>query len=239
MKIYPPAEVTGLIFGVARNSVSDNFRKYLEALIAAETKLRVLPHRKFKNPEALKKAAGEGGRIVFDGTERLCVRHKDKKKQKAHYSGKKRRNTVKNIAASDDRKACIYLSGTAAGSVHDYKLFKKCFNTNKDWFESVSGEADSGFQGMKTDYKSSENIELPHKKQRRSKKNPSPRLTRERKKYNKNLSKRRVIIEHIFGGMKVFNILAARFRNRAKGLIDRVIYAVAGLYNLKNGFIIK
>ena len=57
------------------------------------------------------------------------------------------------------------------------------------------------------------------------------RLTEEEKNYNKEFSKERIKIEHVFGKMKIFQILTQRFRNprQTHALIFKNI---AGLYNL-------
>jgi len=57
-------------------------------------------------------------------------------------------------------------------------------------------------------------------------------LTAEEKQSNKELSKKRVFIEHAIGGMKRFKILVQAFRNRKLNFIDDVIVLCAGLWNL-------
>jgi hypothetical protein len=47
---------------------------------------------------------------------------------------------------------------------------------------------------------------LPHKKPRKSKKNPCPELTSEQKQTNRRLAKTRIIVEHAIGGMKHFSV---------------------------------
>lgn len=56
-------------------------------------------------------------------------------------------------------------------------------------------------------------------------------LTEEEKNSNKQFSKERIKIEHVFGKMKVFQILSQRFRNPiAKYAL--IFKNIAGLYNL-------
>jgi len=92
---------------------------------------------------------------------------------------------------------------------------------------------DLGYQGIKKDYASAQNIHIPNKKQKKSKDNPKPSLTRKQKKENKQIGSKRVVVEHAIGGMKAFHILSTKFRNRAQNLVDDVFFQVAGLWNLK------
>ncbi|MCK5525246.1 MAG: hypothetical protein KAI83_19125 [Thiomargarita sp.] len=48
------------------------------------------------------------------------------------------------------------------------------------------------------------------------------------------MASKRVVVEHAIGGMKSFQILSTKFRNRiTKNWVDEVIFQVAGLWNLK------
>jgi len=73
---------------------------------------------------------------------------------------------------------------------------------------------------------------IPHKKPRKSKANPAPTLTDEQKEENRLSSSIRVIVEHAIGGMKRFNALVAKFRNRTSNFVDDVALSAAGLHNL-------
>jgi hypothetical protein len=171
--------------------------------------------------------------------QREHFRHQNNKKQKAHFSGKKRRHTVKNTVIADADKKLVFVGQTVPGSQHDYSLFKEEFNPKEDWFNSVNGWVDLGYQGIKNDYRSPENIHIPHKKPRKSKKNPNPSLTPKQKRENKSVGRKRIPVEHAIGGMKIFRILATKLRNKLNKFADRVIFLVAGLWNLKNSFAIQ
>ena len=82
--------------------------------------------------------------------------------------------------------------------------------------------ADSGYLGLK---KRHANSRLPAKK---SKLHP---LTKEQKKDNRQLSRERFVIEHIIRSVKIFRILAERYRNRRKRFGLR-FNLIAALYNL-------
>ena|SRR6266849_3753110 len=75
-------------------------------------------------------------------------------------------------------------------------------------------------------------IDIPTKTPRKSKKNPSPELSVEQKAENKAFSQVRIFVEHAIGGMKRYNILVHAFRNRIENFEDDVIGVCAGLWNL-------
>ena len=111
-------------------------------------------------------------------------------------------------------KKILFLGKTVPGSVHDYRLFKREFDPNEDWFKTVVGWLDLGYQGIKSDYQSPEHIHIPHKKPKKSKSNPTPSLTHKQKQENQHIGSKRVAIEHAIGGIKIFHILTIKFRNR-------------------------
>ena len=100
-----------------------------------------------------------------------------------------------------------------------------------DWFIDIHVLVDLGYLGIQSDY-GGDQIEVPHKKPRKSKKNPSPALSDEQKATNRALSQVRIFIEHAIGGMKRYNILVHGFRNRKADFEDDAIGICAGLWNL-------
>lgn len=100
-----------------------------------------------------------------------------------------------------------------------------------DWFSDLEVWVDLGYQGMQSDY-AGDLLEIPHKKPRKSKKNPHPELTAEQRAENQAVSHVRIFIEHAIGGMKRFNILVQRFRNRKDNFEDDSVGICAGLWNL-------
>jgi len=133
---------------------------------------------------------------------------------------------------TDNRKLILFLGFTVAGSTHDYSLFKSEFCPDEDWFEQFKIWLDLGYQGFQKMYKTMETW-IPIKKPRSSEKNPKPELTPEQKSYNKEVSSKRIIVEHPFGGMKIFKVLTDTFRGRRDGFVDSVAIIAAGIWNLK------
>ena len=119
------------------------------------------------------------------------------------------------------------------GSVHDYAIMKACLPPQMSWFQNITLRADLGFLGAVTDYGQGADIRLPHKKPKRSKKNPRPCLTDAQKKANRDLSKIRVLVEHVIAGIKSFHCLMHRIRNQSSSLIDQFFGLAGGLWNYK------
>ena len=145
---------------------------------------------------------------------------KDPKKQKKSYSGKKKAHTFKVQAIIHYRTQQILSLCGCHGAIHDFKLFQRHLN------QIPTGAfilADKGYQGI---YALFENSLLPLKAKRCCKLNP------ELKNYNREINKRRIGIEHVFGKLKTFKILAGRYRNRGKRLGLR-FNLIAGIYNMQ------
>jgi len=109
-------------------------------------------------------------------------------------------------------------------------MLRKEFPPEQPWFEDINILTDLGYQGIQKDY-DGEQIEIPHKKPRKSKNNPKPELTAEQKRYNYTMSSVRILIENAISGIKRFNILVHAFRNRKTGMEDEAIALGAGLWN--------
>lgn len=99
-----------------------------------------------------------------------------------------------------------------------------------DWFSTFENWVDLGYLGIEKDYKGK--IKIPHKKPRKSKNNPVPKLTDEQKRENQEMSKTRIFVENAIGGIKRYFILVHKFRNKRKNFEDDVIAISAGLWNL-------
>lgn len=82
---------------------------------------------------------------------------------------------------------------------------------------------DSGYQGVE---KIHSNSELPRKS---SKLRP---LTKKEKKENLKLSRTRVKVEHVIGKIKIFRIIAEKYRNRRK-YHDFRMKLICGIYNFE------
>ena len=98
-----------------------------------------------------------------------------------------------------------------------------------DGFADINVRVDLGYLGIKSDYRG-EQIAIPTKKPRKSRKNPNPPWSEEQKAAHTALSRVRILLEHAIGGMKRSNILVHTFRNRIEYCEDEVIGICAGLW---------
>ena len=142
------------------------------------------------------------------------------KKQKKNYSGKKKTHTFKVQAIIHYKTQQILSLCASRGAVHDFELFKR--NLNQIPFGAFI-LADKGYQRIYVLY---QNSLLPLKAKRHCKLDPELKI------YNQEINKRWIGIEHVFGNLKTFKILAERYRNRGKRLGLR-FNLIAGIYNLE------
>jgi DDE superfamily endonuclease len=128
-------------------------------------------------------------------------------------------------------KFMVFLGRTLSGHHHDYSMLKQEFPPELEWFTDSHVRVDLGSRGIQSDYRGAQ-IDIPTKKPRKSKKNPSPQLSDAQQAVHKALSQVRIFIEHAMGGMKRYNILVHIFRNRTADFEDDAIGVCAGLWNL-------
>jgi len=129
----------------------------------------------------------------------------------------------------------LFVGPTVKGAKHDYKMLQEEFPPSHPWFEYFKVWIDLGYIGFAKDYEVKE-LKIPFKKPYKTENNPDPQLTSEQKKYNKYVSKTRVIVENAIAGIKRYQILAQKFRNKSELLRDKVIFLAAGLWNFTKDF---
>ena len=113
-------------------------------------------------------------------------------------------------------------------------MLKEEFPPSHPWFKNIKIWIDLGYIGFQKDYEC-EDVKIPFKKPYKTKNNPDPKLTPEQKEYNKFVSSTRVLVENAIGGIKRYNILAQKFRNKSVMLRDKSIFIAAGLWNWIKG----
>ena len=155
--------------------------------------------------------------IVVDATEQAVER--PQRKQKRHYSGKKKCHTQKAQVIINQATLEIIATAFSQGRTHDFRLFKETYGGIAPEIVCLG---DSGYQGLT---KLHENSETPAKKPKKKS------LTDEQKAQNRQLSKRRIYCEHVIGKLKIFRILKERYRNRRKRFGLR-FNLIASIYNL-------
>lgn len=120
LKTYPLQTLLGELFDLSQPRVNSWLHRLLPILHEALDELGVLPERDGRHFAQSQAACGEGPRLIIDGTERRRQRPKNPEKQAAHYTGKKKTHTDKNVVIANARSQRIgFLSGTCPGSRHD------------------------------------------------------------------------------------------------------------------------
>jgi hypothetical protein len=236
LKNYPTYDVMGSLFNLSPSKVEEQIVKLIPVLRQAEKNLGVLPHRHFKAPVVEQQDNENTVKIMIDVTERPCRRPKNHRRQKNCYSGKRKAHTLKNTVIGTVHGGIDTIGPTMPGRHHDYALFKNEVDPNQPGLASVEGYVDLGYQGIENDYPGIHKIHIPHKKPRKSKENPDPQLTPKEKKENRAVSRVRIGIEHLIGGLKNFQILTNKFRNRVANIADQIILVIGGLCNLRNHY---
>jgi len=159
----------------------------------------------------------------IDATEQEIPRPKDKRKRRSHYSGKRKKHTVKTQLTVNSKGLIIHKTPHARGRRHDYDIFK----TNHPRVPpEVNYNLDRGYDGVEKDYPEL-NPTTPYKRRR-----GMEELTVEQKSFNHELARERVVVEHTISRMKKFRIIGEEFRNRLRRY-DRATDIVSGLVNLR------
>lgn len=207
LRHYPTFQQLGAQFEISESyayKIYDRYRRYLVTLLR-------LPGHKALLASGLQAA-------LLDVTEQPIERPTHR--QRAYYSGKKKRHTIKAQLIVGLFSLHILSVVCGLGRTHDFTLFKQ---TRMSFAPHIEVYADSGYQGMTGVHA---NSIIPVKK-------PKGReLTSEERAHNRALTKVRIAIEHVNRRCKIFRIVKDTYRGKHKhiGLTWNVI---AGLVNLR------
>jgi hypothetical protein len=142
----------------------------------------------------------------------------------------KKRHTRKNTLIASTDRYIHYLGPTVCGCIHDYPLLKSEFEVNLGLFDDYQTVVDLGYLGMDKDY-GGESIKLPHRKPRKSKKQPHTQLSEQQKDENQQQATIRVKIENAISGAKRLGAVSQVYRNKSLTFNDRVMAIACGLWN--------
>lgn len=219
-RLYPTQVAQGFLFEIGQTQAWEWIHKLSPILNQALGYEKQLPERQ---PDRLAAVLRECPSLQFilNGTERPINRPQNKLAQQDTYSGKKKRNMVKNVVISERRGKIKYMSDTYGVRVHD-KAICDC-----EEYEFPPGSQlwqDLGLQGFAPE---GVTIRQPKKKPR------NQALSAAEKEQNREISSERVEIEHHIGGIKRCNIVSHRFRNRTDDYVDEVMETACGLHNFR------
>lgn len=222
-RTYPTFDVLGFLYDRDRSRPCVAVHALTPVLEATLGEKLVLPKRQIRSVKEFFEAFPEAKEVFLDGTERPIQRPKDPARQTAHYSGKKKRHTKKNLILSNRRKRIGYVSPTVEGKAHDFGILKD-LRLPDHIPKDVRIRMDSGFQGFARAFPD-HRVSLPQKK-------PKGRpLCRTFKARNHRKSRIRVLVEHAISGVKRFRSVADVFRNKRDGMDDHAIVIACGLWN--------
>ena len=213
-RTYATHALLGFLFGVDDSVVGRNINP-LQPLLAGIFRI---PERKVAlDPEDIRE-------LFFDATERPTRRPAEG--QRAYYSGKKKRHTLKNQVVvarrtkppgsgrKPQRLRIAAVGETHPGSVHDKKMYDR---SRVVCPSDVRRTGDTAYLGT--------SLDTPTRKPR------GGELTAGQRERNGRIARRRIAAEHGIGKMKIWRIASERYRNptRRHTLIQK---NVAGLHNL-------
>jgi hypothetical protein len=144
-KTNPLQTMHGLQFGLSQGQANHWIHRLLPVLQQALRDLGQAPERTAAAVASNALTQEAGANLVIDGTERPRQRPQEATQQKAHYSGKKKTHTAKNLLLvnSNSRKV-VYLSETVPGKTHDKKAADEA---QIAYPAGATLDKDSGFQG--------------------------------------------------------------------------------------------
>lgn len=218
LKAYPTQDVMGHFFGLSQPQVCARVGQLLPLL---QTLMRAeLPARHGRDLQEVLAHLPEVQEVLIDGTERPIARPQHKSRRDRHYSGRRKRTTVKNVVATAGGRV-VLLTPTAPGRRHD-KAEADRARVRLDGRIWLLG--DSGFQGYKA---GAARVCTPHKKPR-----GRPLHWRHRRA-NRRLARERVPVEHVLASVKRLGILRQPLRARRPTTADRVMLIGCGLHNYR------
>ena len=160
--------------------------------------------------------------LLVDSTEQSGERPGEYQEQKKFFSGKKKKHTFKNqfVILPQVRDIVDVIVGLP-GPASDINLLRE----QQKKFDSAQK-----FKGDKA-YIGEQNVTTPHKKPRKRE------LSEIQKQESQVFSSSRIIIEHLIGRVKIFQVAAQRFRLRPQ-TYQQVILTEGGLVSLRIGALI-
>lgn len=219
LRQMPTFEVLGIQFGISKTEANDTFHKWL--LIFRKVLPASLLEQLKNQPENREMLLSflEEIELLVDTTEQARERPKPYSEQKKFYSGKQKSHTFKNsvISCSVGEDIIDVLVG-ARGPEADKKLLSQ---------QQAKFSTSQRFIGDKA-YISALRTVTPDKKPR------GGQLTQKQREQNRQISKRRIFIEHLIRRLKIFRVAGDRFRLNPKHY-SLAIYTICGLVRLRLG----
>tara|TARA_B100000508_G_C11418448_1_gene257050 strand:- start:59 stop:967 length:909 start_codon:yes stop_codon:yes gene_type:complete len=215
LKENPNQHYHAHLFGMCQSKVSEWVSFILPVLEEALKKLSFMPQSGTHFV-----ADKSDSDLLIDVTERIVPRRTDHEAQKEEYSGKKKMHTIKNLAVTNNCGIIRFISESYFGKMHD----KAIWDNIEFQFNDSTLFVDLGFKGVEKEYV---NVRIPHKKSKLKE------LNYGQKRENKEIGRKRITVEHAFGGVKILKIIRDKIRLKFYEKRDQVFRIASALHNLR------
>jgi DDE superfamily endonuclease/Helix-turn-helix of DDE superfamily endonuclease len=229
---YVTSMLLGFIFDLDQSNVLKDIRM-LEPLVKECIPLPEKLHEMVRRVRTIEEAERyfPGFKAFVDSTEQEIPRPKNAKKRKTHYSGKKKRHTVKTQLTVNSEGLIVHRTNHTRGRRNDLEIYR---DRHPSLPKEVEQDFDRGYHGIRK-YFPGLRCSIPFKRKspgRGHRGEKADDLTPEQKKFNRELSTVRVVVEHTISRMKKFNIFGQEYRNRLRHY-DVMTDIVSGLINFR------
>ena len=228
--LYLSSNLMAYLFNLTQSNILKDIRK-LEPLVTQVLPLPKKMHNKAKRLETIEEieAMFPCFKAFLDSTEQEIPRPKNRRRRKTHYSGKKKRHTVKTQLAVNSDGLIVHKSRHVRGSMQDYPLF---LHTHPSLPMQIRLGGDLGYQGVKKACPWLDFV-VPCKRKGSGRRGvKAVDLSVEQKAFNRAFNGERVVVEHVNSRLKKFLIWGGEFRNRLRHY-DVMTDVVCGLVNFK------
>jgi len=229
LRHYPTQEVLGFLFGASDSAAKRAVDRCLPALEQAGRDTMRVPDPGRGRRKGLPRLLADtpGLAVIVDTFEQRVQR--PRRRQRAHYSGKKKCHTLKSQVAVDEDGFVVHVADSVPGPRADLEVLDG---------SGLRGLLPAGV-GILGDlaYVGLNNPRRRRRARARRAQGATPRRKprgrprpEEDRRYNRAFARRRIKVEHTIGRLRCFRSLAAADRHFRRGHSARV-RAVAGLVN--------
>jgi hypothetical protein len=223
LRVYPTHAVLAYLFGVSESAARRTLGRVLPVLAAAGKDTMRMPdpgtHARRNLPALLKETPGLA--VLVDTFEQPTNR--PTRRQRAYYSGKKKRHTLKSQVAVDEGSGrVVHVPPSVPGPTADLNLLKRSrlLGCLPKGVGVIGDKAYIGAAGLRPNVV----CVTPRRKPRGK---PCPP---EDRRYNRAVSRRRIGVEHTIRRLRVFQALT-QVNRHGRTKHEHRVRAVAGLVN--------
>jgi hypothetical protein len=145
-RLYLSSNLMAYLFCLSQTNILKDIKK-LEPLVSQVLPLPRKMHDKARRLQSIDEIEElfSGFRAFLDSTEQEIPRPKNRRRRKTHYSGKKKRHTVKTQLTVNSLGLIVHKSAHFRGSMQDYPLF---MHSHPSLPPQVRLGGDLGYQGL-------------------------------------------------------------------------------------------